>query len=45
MYVMYKCQNICIKNEDIDLSEIYILVTSKPSKTVYVYVYMKTVYI
>ena len=33
MYVMYKCQNICIKNQDIYLLKSYISVSSKPSKT------------
>ena len=30
---MYKCQNTCIKNQDIYLSKSYISVSSKPSKT------------
>ena len=39
MYVMYKCQNICIKNEDIDLSEIYILVLPNLQR-LYMYMYI-----
>ena len=30
---MYKCQNMCMKTQDIYLSKSYILVSSKPSKT------------
>ena len=34
IYVIFKCQNIWIKKQDIYLSKSYILVSSKPSKTI-----------
>ena len=40
LYVIYKCQNICIKNQVIYLLKSCILVSSKPSKDIYIYIYI-----
>ena len=42
---MYKCQNLCIKNQDIYLLKSYTSVSSKPSnhmyiKYIYIYIYI-----
>ena len=37
LHVICKCQNICIKNQDIHLLKSYTLVSSKPSKDICIY--------
>ena len=39
-YKLYKCQNICVKNQDIYLLISYTSVSSKPSKRTFIYIYI-----
>ena len=43
LYVIYKCQNICIKNQVIYLLKSNTLLFSKPSKDIY-YIYIHNIY-